>query len=139
MDCEEFEKDEILVKNEIIEPEITVKTEDLDDLPNPDGLLLLPSDPAKKNTRCSYPMEYKLQIIQKAKESNNRSVARSEDLNESLVRQWRKNEDKIRRALSNSEDSVLSKSRFRLEGGGKKSMYSDLEEKVFKWVLSRTD
>ena len=155
----QMDLDEIKVKNEIecndnediLEPEITVKTEEdsetnpenfyPSDFPcNPDALLLL-NDPAKKIKRCSYSMDYKLQIIEKAKETNNRSVARSEDLNESLVRQWRKNEQKIRQAVSqqNSDDPLIaikgSKARFRLDGGGKKSMYTDLEEKVFQWVL----
>ena len=148
----DFEENE--VKNElkcdenedILEPEITVKTEEIEadfhlvDLPDPDALLLL-NDPTKKTKRCSYSMDYKLQIIEKAKETNNRSVARSEDLNESLVRQWRKNEQKIRQAITqqNSYDPSVaikaSKARFRLEGGGKKSMYTDLEEKVFQWIL----
>jgi len=133
----DFEENE--VKNElkcddnedILEPEITVKTEGIEsdfhlvDLPDPDALLLL-NDPTKKTKRCSYSMDYKLQIIEKAKETNNRSVARSEDLNESLVRQWRKNEQKIRQAITqqNSDDPSVaikaSKARFRLEGGGKK-------------------
>ena len=79
--------DEIKVKNEveyndnedILEPEITVKTEETHpencypaDFLNPDALLLL-NDPAQKIKRCSYSMDYKLQIIEKAKETNNRS------------------------------------------------------------------
>ena len=74
-----------------------VKTEDF---PNPDALLL-PSNPAKKSKRRSHSMEYKLQIIEKAKETSNGSVARLENLDISMVRKWCKDEKKIRQMFEN--------------------------------------
>ena len=62
----------------------------------------------------SYPLEYKLMIIEEAKTTNNRNVARNHGIDESSIRKWRKDELKIREALAQG------KVRYRLEGAGRK-------------------
>ena len=57
------------------------------------------SDPPIRS-KISHPLDYKLQIIEEAKISgSNRGTARKHGLSESQIRNWRKNENKIRDAL----------------------------------------
>ena len=52
-------------------------------------------------SKNSYPLDYKLQIIEEAKLSgSNRGTARKHGLSESQIRNWKKNESEIRNALS---------------------------------------
>ena len=73
------------------------------------------SDGNKKCSRRSFPLEYKLMIVEEAKTTNNRAAARVHGLNEASIRQWRAEEFKLREALEQG------KVRFRLEGAGRKS------------------
>ena len=67
-----------------------------------------------KIKRTAYPLDYKLRIVEEAKLcNNNRQTALKHGLHEKLVRQWRKDEMKLRNALSTG---VM----FRLWGGGRK-------------------
>ena len=52
--------------------------------------------------------------MEEAKKSSNNDAARTHSVCESLIRRWRKQEWKLREALSSG------KTRFRLEGGGRK-------------------
>ena len=52
--------------------------------------------------------------MEEAKKSSNNDAARTHSVCESLIRRWRKQESKLREALS------FGKTRFRLEGGGRK-------------------
>ena len=52
--------------------------------------------------------------MEEAKKSSNNDAARTHSVDESLIRRWRKQEWKLREALSSG------KTRFRLEGGGRK-------------------
>ena len=45
--------------------------------------------------RSNYTLEFKLKVIDEAKKDNNSAVARMYGICESLVRTWRRNEDKI--------------------------------------------
>ena len=47
----------------------------------------------KKNKRA-FSLDFKLQVVEEAKKSNNRHTAREHEIDESLVRSWRKNEAK---------------------------------------------
>ena len=68
-----------------------------------------------KNKQKSYPLDYKLRIIEEAKLSgSNKGTAREHGINEKQVRTWRKDEAKIRLALSEGR-------MFRIEGGGRKT------------------
>ena len=67
-----------------------------------------------KRKRTAYPFDYKLRIVEEAKLcNNNRQIAMKHGLEESCVRNWRKNEMKLRNALSTGK-------MFRLGGAGRK-------------------
>jgi len=67
-----------------------------------------------KRKRTAYPLDYKLRIVEEAKlRNNNRQTALKHGLEETIVRNWRKNEMKLRNALSKGK-------MFRLGGGGRK-------------------
>ena len=69
---------------------------------------------SRKEKRTAYPLDYKLRIVEEAKLcNNNRRTALKHGLSEALVRLWRKNELKIRDALSTGK-------MFRLGGAGRK-------------------
>ena len=72
------------------------------------------SDGRKQGKYRSYPLEYKLLIVEEAKRSSNSDAARMHSVCKRLVQIWRKQESKLRDALSSG------KTRFRLEGGGRK-------------------
>ena len=74
-----------------------------------------PDASKKGGSRRSFPLEYKLMIVEEAKKTNNRAAARVHGLNEASIRQWRAEEFKLREALEQG------KVRFRLEGAGRKS------------------
>ena len=64
--------------------------------------------------RTAYPLDYKLRIVEEANLcDNNRRIASKHGLDEKSVRNWRKDEMKIRDALSTGK-------MYRLEGGGRK-------------------
>ena len=73
------------------------------------------SSDGKKCGRRSFPLEYKLMIVEEAKRTNNRAAARMHNLHEKSIRNWRSEEYKLREALEQG------KVRFRLEGAGRKS------------------
>uniref|UniRef100_A0A1I7XM73 BrkDBD domain-containing protein n=1 Tax=Heterorhabditis bacteriophora TaxID=37862 RepID=A0A1I7XM73_HETBA len=62
-----------------------------------------------------YSIEEKLEIIDFAKNNGNRAAGREYNVAESSIREWRKNEDKLR-ALSSADPE-----RHRLSGGGRKT------------------
>ena len=67
-----------------------------------------------KRKRTAFPLDYKLRIVEEAKLcNNNRQIARKHGLDEASVRNWLKNEMKLRNALSTGK-------MFRLGGGGRK-------------------
>lgn len=74
----------------------------------------LPKNKGKKiKRRTAYPLDYKLRILEEAKQcDNNRLTAKKHGLNEAHVRNWRKNEAEIRAALTTGQ-------MFRKPGGGK--------------------
>ena len=88
----------------------------------------------KKNKRA-FSLDFKLQVVEEAKKSNNRHTAREHEIDESLVRSWRKNEAKMRETCE-KEKNVNTK-RFRLDGSGRKVKNKELEEKLFSWVMSQ--
>ena len=57
--------------------------------------------PPKKQKRTAYPLDYKLRIVEEANLcDNNREIGRKHGLHEKVVRNWRRDEMKIRDALS---------------------------------------
>ena len=61
----------------------------------------------------SYPLEYKIMIIEEAKRSNNSLVSRTHGIDKKSIRDWRRDELKSRAALESGRN-------FRLAGGGRK-------------------
>lgn len=106
------------------------------DLPlNPEAFLHTASElsPQKSTTRRSYPLEFKLQIVELAKQPNNsnRGIGRMFGIADTAIRKWRKNEDKIREAIANNQN------RTRLPGGGQKARNEDLEKELYDWMVLR--
>ena len=66
-----------------------------------------------KNKRRSFPLEYKLMIVEEAKKTNNRYTSRNHFIDESVIRKWRKDETKMRESLDQG------KVRFRMEAAGR--------------------
>ena len=52
-----------------------------------------------KKSKKSYTIEFKLELIEKAKSSSNLNVARIFQIDEKLVRTWRKDECKLRSSI----------------------------------------
>ena len=67
-------------------------------------------DEKKLGSYQKYTPIFKLQLIEEAKKSSNRSTARRYNLDEKLIRNWRKAEDKIQ--------VTRSAKRLRFEGAG---------------------
>ena len=62
---------------------------------------------ATPQTRKSYPIPYKLMIIEEAKRTGNNSiVARTHGMSESLIREWRKDEVKLRTAYEQGSQKL---------------------------------
>ena len=74
--------------------------------------------------RRKYEASFKLKVIEVAKASNNCAAARTFDVTEKLVRDWRKNEDKLR-------NMPKQKCTTRRES----IRWPELEDHVAKWVL----
>ena len=86
--------------------------------------------PAAKKQRKFFPMGFKLMVIEENRNSTSRQVGRKYQICESIVRLWRKNEDKIRAAVES--DTNLK----RLKGSGRKIQNLEMEEKLFEWIVS---
>ena len=61
----------------------------------------------------SYPIDYKLRIVEEAKLTSNREVAQAHGIDESTIRKWKRMEDKLR-------IGVFSGRSYRLEGAGRR-------------------
>ena len=76
--------------------------------------------PGKKR---AYPLEFKLMIVEEAKiNSSTSEIARKHGIARSCIREWKRDELKIRAALENGQI------RYRLEGGGKKAKCKSVSE-----------
>ena len=93
-----------------------------------------PLEKAKKSKRA-FSLEYKLLVVEEAKKTNNRHIARDHGLDESVIRRWRKDEIKIREAIERQKG--LKSPRLRLDGAGRKVQNKGLEEALFAWVIAK--
>ena len=93
-----------------------------------------PLEKAKKSKRA-FSLEYKLLVVEEAKKTNNRHIARDHGLDESVIRRWRKDEIKIREAIERQKG--LKSPRLRLDGAGRKVQNKGLEEELFAWVIAK--
>ena len=80
--------------------------------------------PVKK--RHAYEAAFKLKAIRHAIEHGNRAAAREFQVNESMVRKWRKQEDTLRQ-IKKTKQSVL----------GHKVRWPLLEDKIEQWVIEQ--
>ncbi|CAM4731030.1 unnamed protein product [Leuciscus chuanchicus] len=76
--------------------------------------------------RHAYDAEFKLKTVGHAVEYGNRAAAREFNINESMVRKWRKQEDDLRQVKK-------TKQSFR----GKKARWPQLEDKLEQWVVEQ--
>uniref|UniRef100_A0AAQ4PK96 HTH CENPB-type domain-containing protein n=2 Tax=Gasterosteus aculeatus TaxID=69293 RepID=A0AAQ4PK96_GASAC len=76
--------------------------------------------------RHAYNAEFKLKAISHAQEHGNRAAAREFNINESMVRKWRKYEDELRQVKKTTQS-------FR----GNKARWPQLEDKVEQWVAEQ--
>ena len=137
---DESNSNDVQVKNEAYENvEIKCEVDEHEQLLNPydshfqiDGV-----DPllnSKKNKRA-FSLDYKLLVLEEAKLSNNRQIARNHGIDESVIRRWRKDEMKIREACDRQRTNPSK--RLRLGGAGRKVQNKGLEESLFAWVIAQ--
>lgn len=62
-------------------------------------LLTDPLNLSKRKRRSKIPLHEKLQLVEEAKKTSNRSTAKAHGIGEASLRNWRKQEDELRRAL----------------------------------------
>ena len=74
-------------------------------------------------TRSKYEAKFKLQVVKFAEENNNCAAARTFNVNEKLVRDWRKNADTIRKMPKK-----------KCANRGKTCKWPELESDLFVWV-----
>ncbi|XP_032912976.1 activating transcription factor 7-interacting protein 1 isoform X3 [Catharus ustulatus] len=76
--------------------------------------------------RAAYEADFKLKAINYAKEHGNRSAAREFNINESMVRNWRKQEDNLR---------LVKKTKKRFSG--RKARWPQIENRLNQWILEQ--
>lgn len=104
---------------------------------------------SKSGKRRHFTIDCKLELVKKAKLSSNREVARLNSIDESVIRAWRKDEEKLRKTLENQKlihislasSSVkttgMNPKKFRVTGGGRKPANEQLEEILNQWIIQR--
>lgn len=93
----------------------------------------LPNDerPAQKGRKLKqYVLEEKLDIIDYAKVIGNRAAGREFNVAESSIREWRKNEQRLRAMFETAPE------RSRLDGGGRRPICEDLEKTLLLYIAS---
>ena len=78
------------------------------------------------NKRHKYTAQFKLRVVQFAEKSSNSKAGREFGVNEKLVRDWRRNVDKLQ-----------SMPRKKCADRGKKCYWPALEDEVVKWVTEQ--
>ena len=137
---DESNSNDVQVKNEAYENvEIKCEVDEHEQLLNPyeSHFQIEGVDPllnSKKNKRA-FSLDYKLLVLEEAKLSNNRQIARNHGIDESVIRRWRKDEMKIREACDRQRNNQSK--RLRLGGAGRKVQNKGLEESLFSWVIAQ--
>jgi hypothetical protein len=75
----------------------------------------------------SYDFVFKLKAIDLARKSGNRGAAEELRIDKKRIRDWRKQEDSLRKEESPEK-------RRRLSGGGRKAAYPQMEEELAHWI-----
>jgi hypothetical protein len=79
-----------------------------------------------KKRRC-YEASFKLKVVEFAEKNTNRGAAKTFNVDEKRVREWRKQKSEI--------EKVPSKKK-RLEGAGRKPLLTDVEDQLQEWIES---
>ena len=83
--------------------------------------------------RKAFSLQFKLRLVEEAKRTNNRIVGKIHGIDESVVRKWRKDEEKL---IEASHSVSGDKSRFRMDGGGRKR--DDLLDQIlYEWYSTQ--
>ena len=89
--------------------------------------------------RNSFTVKQKLDIVRLIQPSvpgkSIRSIGKQKGLDESTVRKWMKNREKLKEFRSN--DDVKIRNRRRLPGGGRRAFLPELEKELLSWVIER--
>ena len=103
---------------------------------------------SKNRALNQHPIDFKLKVVNVAKKSSNREAARLHSVDESMVRRWRKNEEKLMKTLEkekvlqapkSSKEVTIKPKRFRASGAGRKVTDDGLEDILYQWILDRRD
>lgn len=83
----------------------------------------------------SYSLQFKLDAVKFAELHSNRAASKKLNVDEKRIREWRKKHEKISQARAQKGGAGKK----RLEGGGRKILDSDVEEKVLNWIHERRE
>ena len=108
----------------IREESIEIKQEYLEDSPQKSTINEI--QVVDKERRRNFPLDFKLQVVEEAKLSNNQTIALKYEVDEKLIRDWKRNEEKIRRTLQNPD----AKNKFICNGGGRPKQVKTEEVQV---------
>ena len=78
-----------------------------------------------KSKKRAYDAAFKLSVIDCAEKTTNRGAARKFGVDERRVREWRQKKEGL--------EELPSKKK-RLEGGGRKAAYPEVEDEVVAWI-----
>ena len=88
---------------------------------------------SKRRKLHSYTLEFKLSAIGEVKKGKSKeAAARKFGVAPKRIREWCKQEDKLKAMVSHSSQSQ----RKRLDGGGRRPLLDTLEERVYEWIES---
>ncbi|KAK9738776.1 Brinker DNA-binding domain [Popillia japonica] len=90
-----------------------------------------------KRKQKSYNFEFKLTVINTAKEAGNRAAARKYNVDEKRVREWRKQEATLVECTTEARQTGKGKIRKRIPGAGRKRISNILDKAVFHWILDQ--
>ena len=91
--------------------------------------------PTKGTKRKKYTLDFKCKVIEAAKNSpSSRAVALQYGIHESILRDWKKNEGKIRNTLDHQGSNSK---RMRIEGAGRKFKDEDLDCELTEWIVAK--
>ena len=83
----------------------------------------------------SYTVAFKLTVIKNAEVQGNRAAARKFDVDERHVREWRGNKESIVTVSATPSGTK----RKRIDGGGRKPLFQDIDDLVLDWITSRRE
>ena len=86
--------------------------------------------------RRAYTIEHKVEIVKFAKTHSNRETGRKFKICESVVRKWKQQKAELQGLC---EQSITSRKKFRLEGGGRKPCLSTIEDVLMEKIAQECE